>query len=115
MVSLSFKSLESYISEDNLTGLQSFLASRSVVIDDKDENGSTALILAASKGKPEFCKELLLHGADVNAEDNVRAVLDFIHSVFLFFYFIYITKCVYSVRYQFASARLAVSIQLRFV
>ncbi|XP_037785034.1 kinase D-interacting substrate of 220 kDa B-like isoform X1 [Penaeus monodon] len=70
MVSLSFKSLESYISEDNLTGLQSFLASRSVVIDDKDENGSTALILAASKGKPEFCKELLLHGADVNAEDN---------------------------------------------
>lgn len=73
MVSLSFKSLESYISEDNLTGLQSFLASRSVVIDDKDENGSTALILAASKGKPEFCKELLLHGADVNAEDNVRA------------------------------------------
>lgn len=70
MVSLSFKSLESYISEDNLSGLQSFLASRSVVIDDKDENGSTALILAASKGKPEFCKELLLHGADVNAEDN---------------------------------------------
>lgn len=71
MVSLSFKSLESYISEDNLSGLQAFLASRSVVIDDRDENGATALILAASKGKPEFCNELILHGADVNAEDNV--------------------------------------------
>ncbi|XP_071550191.1 uncharacterized protein Arms isoform X4 [Panulirus ornatus] len=70
MVSLSFKSLESYISEDNLTGLQAFLASRSVVIDDRDENGATALIFAASKGKPDFCNELILHGADVNAEDN---------------------------------------------
>ncbi|XP_066960027.1 kinase D-interacting substrate of 220 kDa B isoform X4 [Macrobrachium rosenbergii] len=70
MVSLSFKSLESYISEDNLPGLQSFLASRSVVIDDKDENGATALIIAAGKGKAEFCNELIGHGADVNAEDN---------------------------------------------
>ncbi|XP_068222822.1 kinase D-interacting substrate of 220 kDa B-like isoform X3 [Palaemon carinicauda] len=70
MVSLSFKSLESYISEDNLPGLQSFLASRSVVIDDKDENGATALIVAAGKGRAEFCNELIVHGADVNAEDN---------------------------------------------
>ncbi|KAK4298504.1 hypothetical protein Pmani_029160 [Petrolisthes manimaculis] len=70
MVSLSYRSLESYINEDNLSGLQSFLASRSVVIDDKDENGATALILAATKGKPEFCKELLQAGADVNIEDN---------------------------------------------
>ncbi|KAK7023667.1 hypothetical protein SK128_026823 [Halocaridina rubra] len=70
MVSLSFKSLESYITEDNLAGLQSFLASRSVVIDDKDENGATALIVAAGKGKAEFCNELISHGADVNAEDN---------------------------------------------
>lgn len=70
MVSLSFKSLESYITEDNLIGLQAFLASRTVVIDDKDENGNTALILSASKGKAEFCNELIVHGADVNAEDN---------------------------------------------
>ncbi|XP_042204947.1 kinase D-interacting substrate of 220 kDa B-like isoform X3 [Homarus americanus] len=70
MVSLSFKSLESYISEDNLTGLQTFLATRTVVIDDRDENGATALIVAASKGKPEFCNQFLLHGADVNIEDN---------------------------------------------
>nr|XP_045615687.1 kinase D-interacting substrate of 220 kDa B-like isoform X5 [Procambarus clarkii] len=70
MVSLSFKSLETYITEDNFSGLQTFLATRSVVIDDKDENGATALILAASKGRSEMCNELILHGADVNAEDN---------------------------------------------
>lgn len=78
MVSLSYKSLESYILEDNLSGLQSFLASRSVVIDDRDDNGATALILAASKGKPEFCNELILHGADVNTEDNVSYLLSYI-------------------------------------
>ena len=71
MVSLSFRTLESYINEENLVGLQTFLATRSVVIDDKDENGSTALHLAAGKGKPELCNELIIHGADVNAEDNV--------------------------------------------
>ncbi|XP_063845071.1 kinase D-interacting substrate of 220 kDa B-like isoform X8 [Scylla paramamosain] len=70
MVSLSFRTLESYINEDNLVGLQTFLATRSVVIDDKDENGATALHLAASRGKPELCNELIIHGADVNAEDN---------------------------------------------
>ncbi|XP_045107810.1 kinase D-interacting substrate of 220 kDa B-like isoform X3 [Portunus trituberculatus] len=70
MVSLSFRTLESYITEENLVGLQTFLATRSVVIDDKDENGATALHLAASRGKPELCNELIIHGADVNAEDN---------------------------------------------
>ncbi|KYN42277.1 hypothetical protein ALC56_03415 [Trachymyrmex septentrionalis] len=32
-------------------------------------NGSTALILAATKGKIHFVRELINHGADVNAED----------------------------------------------
>ncbi|KAG0717264.1 Kinase D-interacting substrate [Chionoecetes opilio] len=70
MVSLSFRTLESYINEDNLVGLQTFLATRSVVIDDKDENGATALHLAATKGKLELCNELIIQGADVNTEDN---------------------------------------------
>ncbi|XP_076046532.1 ankyrin repeat-rich membrane spanning isoform X4 [Oratosquilla oratoria] len=71
MASLSYRHLESYIQEDNLAGLQAFLASRSVVIDDRDENGATALILAASKGKEDFCRALLEQGgADVNVEDN---------------------------------------------
>ena len=80
MVSVSFKSLESFINEDNLAGLQSFLLSRSVVIDDRDENGATALIVAASRGKAEFCNELLDHGADINAEDNVSQRLVYLNT-----------------------------------
>ncbi|XP_024226522.1 kinase D-interacting substrate of 220 kDa isoform X7 [Bombus impatiens] len=69
MVSLCYRSLASYITDDNLAGLQSFLENKRVLIDDRDENGSTALILAASKGKIHFVRELINHGADVNAED----------------------------------------------
>ncbi|KYN04118.1 hypothetical protein ALC62_04883 [Cyphomyrmex costatus] len=69
MVSLCYRSLASYISDDNLVGLQSFLENKRVQVDDRDENGSTALILAATKGKIHFVRELINHGADVNAED----------------------------------------------
>ncbi|XP_020296518.1 kinase D-interacting substrate of 220 kDa isoform X3 [Pseudomyrmex gracilis] len=69
MVSLCYRSLEGYIADDNLVGLQNFLENRRVQIDDRDENGSTALIFAATKGKIQFVRELINHGADVNAED----------------------------------------------
>ncbi|KAL6261471.1 hypothetical protein P5V15_006561 [Pogonomyrmex californicus] len=69
MVSLCYRSLASYITDDNLAGLQSFLENKRVQVDDRDENGSTALILAAIKGKIHFVRELINHGADVNAED----------------------------------------------
>ncbi|XP_071870721.1 ankyrin repeat-rich membrane spanning isoform X1 [Bombus fervidus] len=69
MVSLCYRSLASYITDDNLAGLQNFLENKRVLIDDRDENGSTALILAATKGKIHFVRELINHGADVNAED----------------------------------------------
>jgi ankyrin repeat protein len=35
------------------------------------QNNTTALIVAASKGKLYFVRELIKHGADVNAEDAV--------------------------------------------
>ncbi|XP_061940332.1 kinase D-interacting substrate of 220 kDa isoform X3 [Apis cerana] len=70
MVSLCYRSLASYITDDNLAGLQNFLENKRVQIDDRDENGSTALILAATKGKIHFVRELINHGADVNAEDG---------------------------------------------
>ncbi|XP_078035636.1 ankyrin repeat-rich membrane spanning isoform X2 [Augochlora pura] len=70
MVSLCYRSLASYITDDNLAGLQNFLENKRVQVDDRDENGSTALILAASKGKIHFVRELVNHGADVNAEDG---------------------------------------------
>ncbi|XP_023245841.1 kinase D-interacting substrate of 220 kDa [Copidosoma floridanum] len=37
---------------------------------DCPQNGSTALILAASRGKIHFVRELINHNADVNAEDS---------------------------------------------
>ncbi|XP_029043359.2 kinase D-interacting substrate of 220 kDa B isoform X2 [Osmia bicornis bicornis] len=70
MVSLCYRSLASYITDDNLAGLQNFLENKRVQIDDRDENGSTALILAATKGKIHFVRELINHGAEVNAEDG---------------------------------------------
>ncbi|KOC69442.1 Kinase D-interacting substrate of 220 kDa [Habropoda laboriosa] len=70
MVSLCYRSLASYITDDNLAGLQNFLENKRIQIDDRDENGSTALILAATKGKIHFVRELINHGADINAEDG---------------------------------------------
>ncbi|KAL2720804.1 kinase D-interacting substrate of 220 kDa isoform X5 [Vespula squamosa] len=69
MVSLCYRSLASYITDDNLAGLQNFLENKRTQVDDRDENGSTALILAAAKGKIQFLRELINYGADVNAED----------------------------------------------
>ncbi|XP_033219182.1 kinase D-interacting substrate of 220 kDa isoform X2 [Belonocnema kinseyi] len=69
MVSLCYRNLTSYITDDNLAGLQSYLENKRVQVDDRDENGSTALVFAASKGKLHFVRELINHGADVNAED----------------------------------------------
>ncbi|XP_047348706.1 kinase D-interacting substrate of 220 kDa isoform X3 [Vespa velutina] len=69
MVSLCYRSLASYITDDNLAGLQNFLENKRAQVDDRDENGSTALILAAAKGKIQFLREFINYGADVNAED----------------------------------------------
>lgn len=70
MVSLCYRTLLSYITDDNLPGLQTFLENKRVIVDDRDENGGTALHYAAAKGKLQFVRELINHGADVNAEDN---------------------------------------------
>ncbi|KAJ1531607.1 hypothetical protein ONE63_000279 [Megalurothrips usitatus] len=70
MVSFSHRTLVNYIRDDNLNALQGFLENKRAVVDDRDENGSTALHVAAAKGKLQFVRELISHGADVNAEDN---------------------------------------------
>ncbi|XP_050438171.1 kinase D-interacting substrate of 220 kDa B isoform X2 [Adelges cooleyi] len=70
MVSLCYRALHNYISENNLEGLQGFLENRRVLVDDRDDNGATALHYAASKGKLQFVRELINHGSDVNIEDN---------------------------------------------
>ncbi|XP_075221124.1 ankyrin repeat-rich membrane spanning isoform X1 [Lycorma delicatula] len=70
MVSLCYRTLLNFISDDNLVALQSYLENKRVLVDDRDENGSTALHFATSKGKLAFVRELINHGADVNLEDN---------------------------------------------
>ncbi|KAL1459851.1 hypothetical protein WDU94_011804 [Cyamophila willieti] len=70
MVSLCYRTLQTYIAEDNLESLQNFLENKRTVADDRDENGGTALMFAASKGKLAFVRELVTRGADVNAEDS---------------------------------------------
>ncbi|KAI5733867.1 hypothetical protein M8J76_017093 [Diaphorina citri] len=70
MVSLCYRTLQSYIAEDNLDSLQTFLENKRTVADDRDDNGGTALMFAAQKGKLSFVRELVTRGADVNAEDN---------------------------------------------
>ncbi|XP_046681629.1 kinase D-interacting substrate of 220 kDa B isoform X2 [Homalodisca vitripennis] len=70
MVSLCYRSLLHFVTEDNLPGLQNFLENKRVLVDDKDENGGTVLHYAASRGKLSFVRELINHGADVNIEDN---------------------------------------------
>ncbi|XP_035709866.1 kinase D-interacting substrate of 220 kDa B isoform X2 [Folsomia candida] len=69
MVSLTNRALVSFIVEDNYSGLHHLLESRRVAVDDRDENGSTALMVATAKGKLNFVRALLEHGADINAED----------------------------------------------
>ncbi|XP_076265241.1 ankyrin repeat-rich membrane spanning isoform X2 [Rhynchophorus ferrugineus] len=70
MVSVCFQSLLGFVNNDNLSGLQSFLETKQIQIDDRDENGTTALMVASTKGRSSFVRELLAHGADPNAEDN---------------------------------------------
>ncbi|XP_052119643.1 kinase D-interacting substrate of 220 kDa B isoform X5 [Frankliniella occidentalis] len=70
MVSFSHRTLVNYIRDDNINALQGFLENKRAVVDDRDENGATALHVAAAKGKLQFVRELISHGADVNAEDN---------------------------------------------
>ncbi|XP_039292583.1 kinase D-interacting substrate of 220 kDa B [Nilaparvata lugens] len=70
MVSLCYRALFNYIQDDNIIGLQTYLENKRVLVDDRDENGITALQFAALKGKLAICRELLNHGADVNLEDN---------------------------------------------
>lgn len=69
MGSLGHRTLLTYIENEDLGGLRNFLDSRQIQVDDRDENGTTPLMVAASKGLVLFVKELLSHGADVNAQD----------------------------------------------
>ncbi|XP_065074364.1 kinase D-interacting substrate of 220 kDa-like isoform X8 [Ochlerotatus camptorhynchus] len=69
MGSLSHRALLQYLESDDLAGLKSFLGTRQLQVDDRDENGTTVLMIASGRGATSFVKELIARGADVQAQD----------------------------------------------
>lgn len=69
MGSLSHRTLLQYLDSDDLVGLKSFLGTRQLQVDDRDENGTTVLMIASGRGASSFVKELIARGADVHAQD----------------------------------------------
>ncbi|XP_063892186.1 kinase D-interacting substrate of 220 kDa B isoform X5 [Helicoverpa armigera] len=71
MVSLAcFRTLSQLVNSDNLAELQQYLANnKNVTIDDKDENGTTALMCASENGRVSAVRMLLAAGADAAAAD----------------------------------------------
>ncbi|CAB3242342.1 unnamed protein product [Arctia plantaginis] len=72
MLSLAcFRTLAQLVNSDSPGELQQYLASnKNVNIDDKDENGTTALMLASENGRAAAARLLLGAGADSNAADT---------------------------------------------
>lgn len=69
MGSLGHRALLQYLDLEDLQGLKNFLESRQLQVDDRDENGTTILMVAASRGHTSFVRELIARGAEVQAVD----------------------------------------------
>ncbi|XP_043202856.1 kinase D-interacting substrate of 220 kDa-like isoform X4 [Amphibalanus amphitrite] len=69
MVSLSFTSLTTLINREDLSAFTSFLNNRNVAVDDRDENGTTAMMVASEKGHSAFIHALVEFGADATLSD----------------------------------------------
>ncbi|XP_068629361.1 kinase D-interacting substrate of 220 kDa B [Battus philenor] len=71
MVSLAcFKTLSQLVNNDETAELQQYIATnKNLNIDDKDENGTTALMCAAELGRAGAVRVLLAAGADASAPD----------------------------------------------
>ncbi|XP_053965954.1 kinase D-interacting substrate of 220 kDa B isoform X2 [Anastrepha ludens] len=70
MGSLAHRALLQYVDSNDLSGLRAILDSRHLSVDDRDENGTTGLMVVAGRGLTVFVREFLARGADVQAEDN---------------------------------------------
>ncbi|XP_065370599.1 kinase D-interacting substrate of 220 kDa isoform X3 [Calliphora vicina] len=70
MGSLGHRALLQYVDTNDLSGLRAILDSRHLSVDDRDENGTTVLMVVAARGLTPFVREFLARGADIHAEDN---------------------------------------------
>ncbi|XP_037945191.1 kinase D-interacting substrate of 220 kDa B-like isoform X3 [Teleopsis dalmanni] len=70
MGSLGHRALLQYVDSNDISALRAILDSRHVPVDDRDENGTTVLMVVAGRGLTAFVREFLARGAEVQAEDN---------------------------------------------
>ncbi|XP_077984408.1 uncharacterized protein LOC144439038 [Glandiceps talaboti] len=75
-MSLLAQSLFGFIASGDISAVVHLLE-RHATVDERDENGQTALMFAADRGETSIASELILRGADINAtdEDNWTALL----------------------------------------
>ncbi|XP_035787154.1 kinase D-interacting substrate of 220 kDa-like isoform X4 [Anopheles albimanus] len=69
MGSIGHRTLLQFLETDDLAGMKTFLGTRHLQVDDRDENNTTVLMVACGLGAASFVKELIARGADVQAQD----------------------------------------------
>ncbi|XP_049538883.1 kinase D-interacting substrate of 220 kDa isoform X2 [Anopheles darlingi] len=69
MGSIGHRTLLQFLETDDLAGMKTFLGTRHLQVDDRDENNTTVLMVACGRGASHFVKELIARGADVHAQD----------------------------------------------
>lgn len=68
MTSLAYRTLLSFIDNEDFPAFKSYLETHQTQVDDRDENGTTAMMIAAARGMLDYVRELIIQGADVNGE-----------------------------------------------
>jgi ankyrin repeat-rich membrane spanning protein len=69
MGTFGYRELLQFIESGDFQGLKSFLDNRPIQVDDRDENGTSLLMVASARGLVPYVKELIARGADVQAVD----------------------------------------------
>lgn len=66
MCSLAYRTLVSFVEGEDFLAFKSYLENHQSQIDDRDENGTTVLMVTSARGLLDYVKELIIQGADVN-------------------------------------------------
>lgn len=69
MGTLGHRALLQFLDVGDIQGLKNYLDIRQLQVDDRDDNGTTLLMVASGRGIVVFVKELIARGADVQAID----------------------------------------------
>lgn len=69
MGTLTYRTLLNYIESDDLAGFKGYFDTHQIQVDDRDENGTTVLMICSTKGLTHFVREIISYGGDVNLQD----------------------------------------------